>query len=183
MVLHREGRSTHLVVSFNAFESHWPVTISFPIFMYQAVQFMAAGTDLNVSQSYQPGATPRIPRTNLAQAEGGPTMKRVRLNGPGISRDQTVPEAGDFTLQSLDRVGVYRTDPPIPQFERMAVNLLDENESNLIPADKAPGGIGEAVAADEAKRARLDLWWWIVACGAIPLLLIEWWVYTRRVHL
>ncbi|CAN5404977.1 BatA and WFA domain-containing protein [soil metagenome] len=181
MVLHREGRSTHLVVAFNAFESHWPVTVSFPIFMYQAVQFMAAGSDLNISQSYQPGATPRIPRTNLAQA--GDAIKRIRINGPGTSRDQTVPETGDFTLQALDRVGVYRTDPPIPQFERMAVNLLDENESNLIPAEKAPGGIGDTVDSVTAKRARLDLWWWVVACGAIPLLLIEWWVYTRRVHL
>jgi hypothetical protein len=183
MVLHREGRSTHLVITFNAFESHWPVTVSFPIFMYQAVQFMAAGSDLNVSQSYQPGATPRIPRTSLAQADGGSTIKRIRINGPGGSRDQVVPETGDFTLQALDHVGVYRTDPAIPGFERMAVNLLDENESNLIPAEKAPGGIGDTVDAGTAKRARLDFWWWIVACGAVPLLLIEWWVYTRRVHL
>jgi len=27
------------------------------------------------------------------------------------------------------------------------------------------------------------LWWWIVAFAALPMLLIEWWVYTRRVHL
>jgi hypothetical protein len=181
MVLHREGRSTHLVIAFNAFESHWPVTVSFPIFMYQAVQYLAAGSDLNLPQSYQPGATPRIPRTNLAQAGDG--MKKIRLNGPGESSDQPVPETGDFTLQALDHVGVYRTDPPIPGFERLAVNLLDENESNLIPADKAPGGIGETVDSGTAKRARLDLWWWIIACGAIPLLMIEWWVYTRRVHL
>ena len=34
-----------------------------------------------------------------------------------------------------------------------------------------------------AGRSRLELWWWLVACAALPLLLIEWWVYTRRVHL
>jgi hypothetical protein len=32
-------------------------------------------------------------------------------------------------------------------------------------------------------QSRLELWWWLVACGALPLLLIEWWIYTRRVHL
>ena len=63
-----------------------------------------------------------------------------------------------------------------------AVNLLDANESNLIPADAPPGGVGEVVSSASAK-SRLDLWWWIVAFAALPLLLIEWWVYTRRVHM
>src|SRR5262249_51231569 len=105
-----------------------------------------------------------------------------RLNGPGISRDLPVPQSGDFALPPLDTVGVYRLDPVVPQFERIAVNLLDPNESNLVPADHAPGNIGDTLAATGGK-SRLELWWWIVACGALPLLLIEWWVYTRRVHL
>jgi hypothetical protein len=64
----------------------------------------------------------------------------------------------------------------------MAVNLLDENESNLLPTDAPPGNLGTAVAVNTGK-SRLELWWWLVACGAVPLVLIEWWVYTRRVHL
>ena len=70
----------------------------------------------------------------------------------------------------------------VAQYERIAVNLLDASESNLIPAETAPGGVGETVAGG-GKKSRLELWWWIVACCAVPLLLIEWWVYTRRVHL
>jgi len=31
-------------------------------------------------------------------------------------------------------------------------------------------------------KSRLELWWWLAA-AALPLLVIEWWVYTRRVHL
>jgi hypothetical protein len=62
----------------------------------------------------------------------------------------------------------------------MAVNLLDPNESNLTPADQAPGGIGETHTA--TGKARVELWWWLAAL-AVPLLLIEWFVYTRRVHL
>jgi hypothetical protein len=44
------------------------------------------------------------------------------------------------------------------------------------------GGIAE-IREGEAGKSRLELWWWIVACAALPLLLVEWWVYTRRVHL
>jgi hypothetical protein len=62
------------------------------------------------------------------------------------------------------------------------VNLLDANESDLAPATAPPGGVGESLAAS-AGKSRLELWWWLVACGAVPLLLIEWFVYTRRVHL
>ena len=88
----------------------------------------------------------------------------------------------DGSLPALDRAGVYAIDPPIPPFDQVAVNLLDYNESNIIPVDQPPGGVGETLAQG-AGKSRLELWWWLVACAALPLLLIEWWVYTRRVHL
>jgi hypothetical protein len=179
-VLYREGRSMHLVVTFDLMQSNWPLRISFPIFLHNALQFVALGAEMDTRQSLEPGATPRIPRSNLQRA--GADMKKIRLNGPGGSRELAIPETGDFALPPLDSVGVYRLDPVVPQFERIAVNLLDPNESNLVPADKAPGNIGETLVATGGK-SRLELWWWIVACGALPLLLIEWWVYTRRVHL
>jgi hypothetical protein len=180
IVLHREGRSMHLVVAFDLMQSNWPLRVSFPIFLHNALQFMALGSDMDVREHFEPGATPRIPRANLQRADA--TIKSVQLSGPGMSRDLAVPESGDFALPALDRVGVYRTEPVIPQYERIAVNLLDASESNLVPLDKPPGNLGQAVAATGGK-SRLDLWWWIVACAALPLLLIEWWVYTRRVHL
>ncbi|MGH7177965.1 MAG: hypothetical protein ACREJC_11335, partial [Tepidisphaeraceae bacterium] len=180
LVLHREGRSAHLVCAFDTLQSNWPTSVSFPVFMYNALQYLAVGTELGVSQSYEPGATPRIPRANLAQ--GGENLKQLRLNGPGMSRDLPVPETGDFALPALDKVGIYTTDPTIPQYERIVVNQLNENESDLVPAARAPGGIGEVVIG-AAQRSRVDLWWWIIACLALPLLLVEWWVYARRVHL
>jgi hypothetical protein len=96
-----------------------------------------------------------------------------------------VPEAGDFALPPLDRVGLYVTDPPIPQYEQIAVNLLDAVESNVqpAPATNALGGVAAEVREADANKSRMELWWWVVACAALPLLLIEWWVYTRRVHL
>jgi Ca-activated chloride channel family protein len=180
LVLDREGKNTHLVVTFDVLQSNWPLRVSFPIFLHNALQYMAVGSDLDVRQSLEPGATPRIPRANIDRAGEG--LKSIRLNGPDGSRELTLTDGAEFALPALDRVGVYTTQPPIPQYERIAVNLLDANESNVMPVETAPGGVGEAIATT-AKKSRLELWWWIVACAAIPLLLIEWWVYTRRVHL
>ena len=192
LVLDHEGHSTILAVAFDLLQSDWPTSPSFPVFMYNALQYLAVGTDMGLTQSYEPGATPSIPRANLLQAahdthaanlNAAGELKSFHINGPGLSREITIPPTGDVAIPALDRVGIYTTDPPIPQFERIAVNLLDANESNLLPLAKAaPGNVGIVVASTGTK-SRLELWWWIVACGALPMLMIEWYVYTRRVHL
>jgi hypothetical protein len=180
LVLYREGRRTHLVVSFDTLQSNWPTRPSFPVFIYNAMQFLALGTDMNVHEAYAPGATPRIPRQNLQRS--GDEIKRVHLDGPAGGRDIDIPATGDFALPPLDRAGIYTLSPPIPQFEQIAVNLTDPVESNLMPADHPPGNVG-ATAATAPGKTRTELWWWIIACVGLPLLMIEWWVYTRRVHL
>ena len=182
IVLHREGKHTHLVVAFDLLQSNWPLKPSFPVFMVNALQFMAVGSSMDVRQSLEPGATPRIQQSAALQA-----LKTVTLKGPKAFRTRTltVPATGDFALPPLDYVGVYSTDPPVPQFEQVAVNLLDANESNVMPApsNAGLGGIAAEVRETDAAKSRMELWWWVVACAALPLLLIEWWVYTRRVHL
>jgi hypothetical protein len=184
ILLHREGRSTHLACTFDLLQSNWPLRLSFPIFMNNALQYLALGTDMDVREAFPPGATPKIPRTNLSKIDaerGGEPLKELRLDGPMGKRIVKIPEAGDVVLPALDRVGVYVTDPPIPQYEKIAVNLLDSKESNLLPVAQPPGG--GTMVEGVAGKSRMELWWWIVACAAMPLLLIEWWVYTRRVHL
>jgi hypothetical protein len=180
IALHREGKGTHLVVAFDLLQSNWPLKVSFPIFLNQALQFMAVGGEMALRQSYDPGATPTIPRALLQRL--GDDVKQITLKGPNGSQQKAIPPTGDVALPALDRVGVYTTDPAVPPFDRMAVNLLDPTESNTFPASTVPGGAAE-VREGTAAKSRVELWWWIVACAALPLLLIEWWVYTRRVHL
>src|SRR5262249_7021955 len=74
IVLHREGRNTHLVCAFDPMQSNWPLMVSFPIFLHNSLQFMALGADMDVPESFQPGATPRIARANIQQAD--PDLKK-----------------------------------------------------------------------------------------------------------
>jgi hypothetical protein len=180
VVFHQEGRRKHLVVTFDLLQSNWPLRVSFPIFMNNALQFLAIGSEMDVRQSYAPGAQVSVPQVNLQRAGMPPRVRLIDPRGQGV--ELAVPQTTDLALPALNRVGVYRLDPPIPGFEAVAVNLLDYNESNLLPVESPPGGIGEKIEAGEG-RARLELWWWLVAALALPVLFIEWWVYTRRVHL
>jgi hypothetical protein len=179
VILHRENRAFHLIVPFDIINSSWPLQPTFPVFLYQALQYMALGTDMEIRPSYEPGVTLRIPRFNLQKLN--PIPESVTITGPMGTMQAKVPPAGDFVLPALNKVGLYQTNPPIPQYENIAVSLLDSNESNLLPADVAPGAAGQATAVASAKT-RMEIWWWLVA-AALPLLIIEWWVYTRRVHL
>jgi hypothetical protein len=179
VVLHREDHGTSIAVCFDVIQSNWPLKMSFPVFMNNAMQFLALGSDMDVRESFSPGATPSIPHVDLQKA-GNPT--EVKVTGPDFNRTIKVPPTGDFVLPPLNRVGLYTTDPPIPRFEKIAVNMLDANESNLVPIDHTPGDPTSKVSSASGK-SRLELWWWIVACGALPLLMVEWWVYTRRVHM
>lgn len=179
MVLYREPQRTHMVVAFDLLQSDWPTRPSFPVFLNSAMQFLALTSQSNARESVAPGTAPTLERAAIMQAD--PALKAVSLLGP-INATVPIPPAGDVTLPALDRVGVYQTSPPIPPFDKIAVNLLDENESNTLPVDAPPGHIGTMLAVG-ASDSRLDLWWWLIACGAVPLLMIEWWVYTRRVHL
>jgi hypothetical protein len=181
IALHREGRNTHVFIAFDLLASTWPLMPSnFAAVWYNMLEYLALSSDINVRESFEPGATPKIPRTALMK--GTEPLKQITLVDPaGVKTDLKVPDAGDFALPPLEHVGIYKTEPAVPQFEQLAVNLLDSNESNLVPATSAPGGTAKEVSSGHAKTRR-DLWRYLVMAG-IVMLFVEWWVYTRRVHL
>ena len=152
MVLYRDKFQTHFVMAFDIIDSTWPLKASFPNFMVNLMQFLAVGSEMDVRPQYEPGATPRIQREHL-QAAAGADVKSIRLNGPMGSKELMVPATSDFALPPLDRVGVYSTSPAIPPYEHIAVNLLDYNESNLMPVTQPPGNLGEAIASGGGKIA------------------------------
>ena len=181
VVLARDGKRTNLVIGFDVLQSNWPFEVSFPIFLHRALQYMAVGSDMDVRQSYAPGASPVIPRANLQRI--GPDLHSLQLIGPDRTQTLKIPDTGDFALPPLDHVGIYSTEPAVPQYEKIAVNLLNSNESNTLPVAAAPGQSDAEVKDVKDLKARREWWWYLVALVGLPLLFVEWWVYTRRVHL
>jgi hypothetical protein len=66
------------------------------------------------------------------------------------------------------------------QTRKFAVNLFDVNESHIEPRPAVK--IGEVqIAAGQSRKQPRELWRWVVLCGLL-FLLLEWWIYNRRVH-
>ena len=178
IVLDRENRQTHLIIGFDLWQSDWPEHVSFPIFMRNAMQYMALGTQINVEAAFEPGDTPRISRSVLGKLSD---IKEITLHTPDGEKTIKVPATGDIVLPPLDRVGIHSTQPAVPGLQQLAVNLLDENESNLNPINLSGGTTSSNMAKNASSQS--DLWRWVIACGALPLLLVEWWVYSLRMHM
>lgn len=146
---------------------------AFPIFMYNAIRFLGSGGGPERGPT-RPGATLRFALGTGADAATVLTpdqrTERVQADPNGVVR-----------FSGTRRVGVYRIeDGPVGR-DRFAVNLEDRHESNVTP----PGvfRIGANVKVETGNLIREstpEIWRWFVG-AALLVVMLEWWVYNRRV--
>lgn len=180
------SESRALVVGFDPAASDWPQDLSFIIFLSYATDYLGTGGGWAVVRSSQPGLTvsDRLP-DNASQLEcSGPNGISV---GAGLASD------GSASFGPFPRVGIYTASwrgSPAPgdrsrngRVERdFAVNLLDPLESDVRSAEQISLATQEASAsqADAASVVR-SLWPWLLL-AALSLVVFEWYIYNRKVH-
>ncbi len=164
------GGQQILVLGFDVAESDWPLNLSFPLFLQNIVSW--------------------TPRAALAGEMSIATGQPIAiLPAPSVeSATVTTPDGREETVQldplrpvyfgATKRAGVYevlRGDERI----RIAVNLLDRNESAVGPAEEIQFGRGAVTAQEGPLKQTRELWRWFVL-AALVVLAAEWWVYSRR---
>ena len=159
-------------VGFDPLQSTWPLRISFPIFMANAVDWLNPSSANNGQYLVQAGNAFRLP---LA-----PGISSAQLTTPdGRTRALTIePDARELVIGDTLQQGAYRVKAGTNEVT-FCVNLLDSNESNIAPRDELPIGKYAKVSATTLKRANMELWRWIAAAGLL-VLLFEWWWYHKR---
>jgi hypothetical protein len=171
----RDGRR-HAVASFDVLASNWPLMLSYPVFLSNATQTLGLGRFADAAAvSFRPGESAQIPTPGDAEA--------IRYAGP-VTLEAT-PAPGGLVTPVIDRVGLYRAadDAIAPPFDRLAVSLLSEIESDIRPREQievASGGQAAGIGAVEGGQREI---WPYFAIGALVLLMAEWLLYTRRMHL
>jgi hypothetical protein len=170
-----DGRNC-LVLGFAFEQSDWWSKQSLPIFVYNAVRYLG-GIEVDAqSAPLRPGDALRIPA-----APGQTSVEVIRPDG----QRQTVAAdaSGQAYFGGATRIGVYRVEGAAPGRDLFGVNLEDEQESDIAPP---AGGITLAGAKPVAQIAAIrtatpEVWRWFVGV-ALALVLIEWWIYNRRVR-
>lgn len=159
-------------VGFDPLQSTWPLRISFPIFMANAVDWLNPSSANNNQSLVQAGQAFRMPLatgTTAAQLTGADGKSRTIAIEPG-ERELVIGETA--------RQGIYRVKAGTNEVT-FCVNLLDSAETAIQPRDELPIGRYAKVTATTVKRANMELWRWIAAAGLL-VLMFEWWWYHKR---
>jgi hypothetical protein len=178
-----------LVVTFDIAASSWAMESSFIVFLGQALRYLAADLDADIGRMARPGETfsDRIP-------EGAQSVRVTHLP-TGVSETLVPAPDGKVAYGPIVRVGEYELSwlgEAGPSDERdgsrirrrFTVNLLNPDESDTRAAPDvqiATRAVGVASDEDRARQPR-RLWPWLLL-AALAIMMIEWWIYNRKVTL
>ncbi|MGL6076310.1 MAG: vWA domain-containing protein [Fimbriiglobus sp.] len=175
---------TDLVMAFpimttdDKWNTNWPLKLSFPLFWRNVVMSLGNVRDAGTEDAIKPGQTKIIRIGSVPELQ----LKRPLGESMTIARGTRA----DFLLTQTDLLGQYSvrwTDlaGKGEQTRRFAVNLYDPLESDLSVLKEIK--IGNAtIQADSPRKQPRDLWKWPVLVGLLALV-VEWWVYNRRVQI
>ena len=177
-------------VTFAPKESNWPLEPSFIVFLGSAVDYLAATdastVDTNARQ-LEPGSilADRLPLDASAI--------RVRLPDSTYSEDIVpspdgrivfgpITSIGRYQLQWSGSAGATDTTQGNLNTRDYAANLLSAPESNT--GTQTTIALSNAVVSADAagQIERLKEWWPYLLAAALAIMLLEWWVYNRKVY-
>lgn len=165
----------YVVTAFDLFDTNLLDRNAFPIFLQNVVMYLCGGGLLKQGRLAHSGETVSLPVP--------PGAKAVRIVHPnGEAEEMDISGRQVVTYARTHQVGVYkaRFDDRSKTVEPWAANLLDPLESNVRPNDAFTIGTEKVAAVGDTGKVNEPLWPW-AAGAALLFLLVEWWIYNRRV--
>ncbi len=163
----------HVVASFDVLRSNWPIKISFPVFLGNTMQTLGlAGMSEGAGVAYRTGEVISIPidADRLIAYDGPDTLTVRRTQGSAV-------------LPPFRRAGLYKARTAVdPPYDRLSVNLLDSSESDIRPVSVLKVSTSAGNATTQTAGVQREVWHWFIWM-ALGVMLIEWLIYTRRMHL
>ncbi|MBA4150704.1 MAG: BatA domain-containing protein [Verrucomicrobia bacterium] len=166
------GKQKIVWVGFDTLQSTWPLRISFPIFIANAVDWLNPASARNNQLFVRAGEPFR-----LALLESAASAEITLPNGTKRTL-QLDEKARELVFGETTRQGIYRLKVGTNETD-FCVNLLDAAESNIKPQSELQFGKYVQGEATTIKRANMEMWRWI-AVAALAVLMFEWWYYHRR---
>ncbi len=154
----------------------WPIRLSFPVFILNTLEYLAAGRETSGRASIQPGQ-PVVLRSDAKSDH----LTVVTPGGKSVELDRG--EFSGFHFSDTDDLGTYTVQEGGSAGDRFAVNLFDAAESDIRPRPQNAVKIGyaEVTGQSTAQSARQEIWRPLLV-AALAVLLLEWYIYNRRVY-
>lgn len=172
------------------FNTNWPVRISFPLFLYNALRYLGNARDV------AGGGDAHLPNMPVV-LRADSTAEFLDVSGPDgklLDRIKRTPQ-GAFLFNKAKSTGIYHVKWGKDSGSSFSVNLFDARESDLSTRGLAPKGstaeeveaakikIGfTPVAGTRATSTGLRDLWIYVAAAMLGVVLLEWYIYNRRVY-
>lgn len=173
LVLAGELKSQRVVwIGFDTLQSTWPLRISFPIFVANAMDWLNPAAERASRLSIQAGDPFRL---GLPDATG-----EAEITLPdGSKRTRAIDTSKkELLFGDTHRQGIYQIKAGTNQVT-FCVNLLDAAETRIEPKAEIMLGQYARVTQTTTRQANLEIWRWI-ALTALFVLLFEWWYYHKR---
>lgn len=164
------------LVNEDGLNTDWMLKQSFPVFVFNTVRYLGSPRDALSLPSLRPGEPLELKIDSVDADE-------VTIHTPsGTTYTSKRTPQQTFQFSRTDEIGMYDMRAEGRSVVKFAVNLFDPRESNIKPQDNLEF-IYEPVAATEVTETVKREWWKWLAGLALVVLLIEWYIYNRRVSL
>jgi hypothetical protein len=167
LIVVSETDKRQVYVGFSPLDSDFPLTVGFPIFVANALDFLAGST---VSDSFAilAGQQFQLP----AKTDEKATLKR-----PDKSSVEIEPLQGRYIVRGVDQVGTYSLSAG-DRTVTVYANMRDDKESSVNAQEFVSIKKKEFKAVSDLRR--YADFWKPLALLALIVLAIEWWMYARR---
>ena len=173
------------------FNTNWPLKTSFPLFLYNVVRTLGNARESSGDELHLPDM-PVVLRADSTAA----TLEVVGPTGKSLETIKRSPQ-GTFVFNGAHQTGLYQGRWGKGSSQSFAVNLFDPRESDLAPRGLLPEGMKDDDPAAEPYKIKIGYssvsgtrrtepavkdYWGPFAGLMLLVVLVEWYIYNRRVY-
>ena len=167
-----------------AFNTTWPRKRSFPLFWLNVLEYFSKPEQS--SQTFTPDELAELRVNSLAE--------KLQVELPnGETRGLSAEQPGRLVFPETEQLGIYRVKDNRETIKLFAVNLFDRDESDVALEIRQEGedvvkevksleiGYVDVSAQSPTAPVRRELWKPLLLI-ALVVLVLEWYIYNRRVY-
>ncbi len=153
----------------------WPIRVSFPIFVRNVLEHLGGAGPGGDERSVHPGEQVAVE----SPAPGKPLVVR---KPSGATVELREANLGRFSFTDTSELGVYEAAIEGKPVQRFAVNLFQPIESDVRTRAEIKIGRVPVQGQATAGASRRETWK-VLLLGGLIVLVLEWYIYSRRVSM